>query len=214
MIRFKIGDLLEAQDIDVLFHVCNLKHKFGAGIAKDIKQRWPEAWKADLRTPSDDPTKLGTYSVAQIHNPISRLRYVVNLYAMTGLGRHKRQLSYDRLVECFELFIKNNKNKKCTIGMPWKIGCWNAGGNWNIVHEIIVSVFEKSNMDVFIYQRLEDHLAERSMREDLLGNVEKEMGNCVFCGSCGKNLVKDVNHICKSCAKIYELETGCYSEEV
>ena len=60
------GNLLtlpEAGRFDVVVHGCNCRHTMGAGIAKQIRERWPEAWHADQRV--KDP-KLGGISIAVI----------------------------------------------------------------------------------------------------------------------------------------------------
>lgn len=47
MITTKTGDLLKAQDVDVIVHRANLFHTFGGGIARFIGKIWPEAYEAD-----------------------------------------------------------------------------------------------------------------------------------------------------------------------
>lgn len=63
------GDLLNfALDgrFDVIAHGCNCQCAMGKGIALSIKQQFPEAYDADLRTPKGDRAKLGTISTAKI----------------------------------------------------------------------------------------------------------------------------------------------------
>lgn len=158
MITEKYGDLLNAGDVDVIFHCCNLFHSFGAGIALQIKKKFPEALEADKATIYGDREKLGTYSVGMINKPKSRIKYVYNIYAMTGLGTTKRQLSYDALVKALE----NTRNEVeelfektgvlYTIGMPHGMGSCLAGGDWAIVRTIIESIFGDSEIDVKIYK--------------------------------------------------------------
>ena len=63
------GDLIAlAQDghFDVIVHGCNCQCTMGAGIAKAIKEAFPEALEADKGTTKGDRNKLGTLSTASI----------------------------------------------------------------------------------------------------------------------------------------------------
>src|SRR3954468_4340825 len=76
------GDLLQfalAGRFDVIVHGCNCQCAMGKGIALSIKQQFPEAYEADLRTPKGDRAKLGSISTAEIHRPPAHFT-VVNAY--------------------------------------------------------------------------------------------------------------------------------------
>jgi O-acetyl-ADP-ribose deacetylase (regulator of RNase III) len=62
------GDLIELAidgEFDLIIHGCNCFCTMGAGIAKTIKQKFPEAYKADLETEKGDKSKLGEISWAK-----------------------------------------------------------------------------------------------------------------------------------------------------
>ncbi|MEN8258621.1 MAG: hypothetical protein ABFS09_12235 [Thermodesulfobacteriota bacterium] len=64
------GNLIElAQDnyVDVIIHGGNCFCTMGAGIAKAIKDVFPDACEADLAPQEGDRNKLGTLSGAQIN---------------------------------------------------------------------------------------------------------------------------------------------------
>jgi len=72
------GNLLQlalAGRFDVIIHGCNCQCTMGAGIAKQIKAQFPEAYKADLRTVKGAEEKLGP----------------VNTYAITATADVNRQ---------------------------------------------------------------------------------------------------------------------------
>ena len=59
------GDLVQlalAGKFDVIVHGCNCMCTMGAGIAKQIKQKFPEAYRVDCQTKKGDRSKLGTIS--------------------------------------------------------------------------------------------------------------------------------------------------------
>ena len=62
------GDLVKLAikgEFDLIIHGCNCFCTMGAGIAKTIKQKFPEAYEADLKTEKGDKAKLGTISWAK-----------------------------------------------------------------------------------------------------------------------------------------------------
>lgn len=140
MITEKNGNLLEANDIDVAIHQSNLFHTFGAGIALQIKNKYPEAFEADLATQYGDKNKLGTYSYAFIQKANI---YIVNVYSQDGFAQpNKPATDYEAFKKAL-IKIKNDFADKI-IGIPYGIGCGLAGGDWVKVYQIIESVFGNS----------------------------------------------------------------------
>ena len=49
--------------LDGFIHSCNCFHTFGAGIALQIKRKYPELYEADAKHgPAGDRNRLGTFS--------------------------------------------------------------------------------------------------------------------------------------------------------
>lgn len=72
-------DLAKNGDFDVIIHGCNCFCTMGAGIAKVIKQEFPEAYLPDLQTEVGSREILGSYSLASItRNDINFI--IVNAY--------------------------------------------------------------------------------------------------------------------------------------
>ncbi len=149
-IYYRIGDLLEQKDINIILNINNLFHTFGAGIALAIKNKYPEAYKADLKTIYGDKSKLGTFSWVKTQDD----KTICNLYAMKDLGAQKRQLDYEAFYTCLEKIkelIDGSINKdKYVVGIPYKIGAALAGGDWEVIKSMINSVFGDSNIKVVI----------------------------------------------------------------
>lgn len=133
MIKYIKGDLVrDADQFDVIAHCCNCFHSMGAGIAPQIKAKFPEAFAADCATPKGDIEKLGTISYTTSGKPI-----VVNLYGQydyTGRRSGKMDLDYDALRKA--LVLMKDKFSGKTMAMP-KIGAGLAGGDWNKIEAII-----------------------------------------------------------------------------
>lgn len=139
-------------DIDILIQSCNCQTIFGSGIAKSIREKYPEVYEADLKTKKADVNKLGTFSYAKIKNP-ARLKYIFNLYGQFDFGGAKRNTSYDAFADGLEKireFLLEKKAEKMVLGMPWKIGSDRGGASWPVIEAIIYDVFEESPFKVLI----------------------------------------------------------------
>eukprot|EP00727_Mastigamoeba_balamuthi_P003149 m51a1_g12831 hypothetical protein (199) ;mRNA; r:24-738 len=124
------GDLLSS-DCDVIIHCCNCFHTMGAGIARSIRGRFPEAYDADRQTPRGDARKLGHYSAALCGGPGGVT--VVNLYGQFDWGRPTfRRLCYAALriglARLLEALGRQGVLHRAVIGTYW-LGCSNAGGD-------------------------------------------------------------------------------------
>jgi O-acetyl-ADP-ribose deacetylase (regulator of RNase III) len=141
------GDIF-AGGPEVLIHQANCYHTMASGIAKEIRERFPEAYAADLLTPKDSLDKLGTYSAAAVTGPAlavdgseKRLRYIVNLYSQYGHKDGNRKTSYDAMFEGLMRIRDDARFSGLEFGVPYKIGCGLGGGNWNVVLAILRAVF-------------------------------------------------------------------------
>lgn len=132
-----IGNLITlAQQgrFDVIIHGCNCFCTMGAGIAKGIKQVFPEAYTADLATTKGDQTKLGTYSSAVITTERQALT-VVNAYTQFNWRKGKTMnADYEAIRAVFRAIKRDFTGKR--IGYP-AIGAGLAGGDWEVISQII-----------------------------------------------------------------------------
>jgi len=127
------GDLIELTkqgNFDVIVHGCNCFNTMGAGIAKSIKNAWPKAYNVDRSTVKGDRKKLGTYSECHEKNII-----ILNAYTQYYFGSSRgKNVDYMAIRNVFRRINQNFKGM--IIGIP-KIGAGLAGGNWEIIENII-----------------------------------------------------------------------------
>ena len=132
------GDLIKAfkndKTICAIVHGCNCFNTMGAGIALPIKQNFPAAYAADLKTEKGDIDKLGNYTFAQTEYGI-----VINAYTQYDYNGKPGTINcdYAAIMRVFEKINADFKGKK--IAIP-KIGCGLAGGDWKEVSRIINEV--------------------------------------------------------------------------
>ena len=139
------GDLIKLAkqgEFDIIAHGCNCFNTMGAGIAKQIKEEFKDAWIADQHTISGDINKLGTFTRVYYE---SKKLWVYNCYTQYRYGTDKIYLDYEALTLCMRKI--NHMNTIGRIGMP-KIGCGLAGGDWNIVKKIMEKELELMNITI------------------------------------------------------------------
>jgi len=133
-VRGDLLDLAEAGEFDVIVQGCNCHHRMGAGLARGIRERFPEAFGADLGTPMSQRSKLGTFSSAIIKRGMVRF-VVVNAYTQfdyTG----PNPVDYGAISSCFRRIKREFAGKR--IGIP-RIGAGLAGGDWERIKDLILA---------------------------------------------------------------------------
>lgn len=146
------GNLVEMADngeFDIIIHGCNCFCTMGAGIAKAIRDRWPEAYTADKATKKGDKGKLGSMSLALVENRVNRKLLIVNLYTQYRFGRDKCHFEYDPFRYGLRLLRRNIWDHQ-RVGMPM-IGAGLAGGDWKRIRQIIEEEFDGVNYTVVLY---------------------------------------------------------------
>jgi len=133
ILRGDLVDYAATGRFDVIIHGCNCFHTMGAGIAKLIASQFPEALIADKETSHGDISKLGSYSTAKVLRGATKFT-IVNAYTQHQWRGRGRKVSYDAIQSCFEKI--STEFKEARIGYP-QIGAGLAGGDWDIISDII-----------------------------------------------------------------------------
>lgn len=120
------GDLLalgKANEFDIIVHGCNCFNIMGAGVAKQIKDQFPDAYQADQETLHGDRNKLGCYTIG-----MSGRLVIINAYTQyyTASNHGEDVFEYNS----FQIILDKLANRfgKYRIGLPM-IGMGLAGGD-------------------------------------------------------------------------------------
>ena len=136
--KIRRGDLITlalANVYDVIVQGCNCFNTMGAGFARQIRNVFPEAYEADLRTKRGDKNKLGTFSSASVVRGNHGIT-IINAYTQYRYGSDTPDVDYAAIDSVFKALRTEYEGKNMRIGYP-KIGCGLAGGDWSIVSNII-----------------------------------------------------------------------------
>ncbi|WP_324282644.1 hypothetical protein VKI22_03590 [Cyanobacterium aponinum UTEX 3221] len=128
----------------IIVHQVNCKKVMGAGLAKQLSEKFPQIRKKYL---AKENWNLGDTQFVKIHNEL----FVCNLAGQFDYGR-KRKLYTDygalqigfKKVNLFAL--KNNLD----IFLPYFLGCGLARGHWDIVYSLIDYYLNSPSYDCFI----------------------------------------------------------------
>lgn len=167
MIKYVTADMLDfSNDIpDVIIHQTNCEGRMDGGIAKTIKEKFPQVYVSYLeflarKRFNGENDLLGAVSWANVMIGDNCVKFV-NVYAQYGCSEGDAMLregklsidgrftSYDALHDGLTAVMRSiviplaeKKNRPLNIWMPAKIGCVKGGGNLAIVTAIIKSVFD------------------------------------------------------------------------
>jgi hypothetical protein len=123
-----IGNLLEIEH-GILGHQTNLYHTMGHGIARQIAMKWP---KVELEY-IDYDGELGDCQLVQVKPGL----LVANLFGQDGIGRNCRKTHYGALSLALTRLGRHSGDLDLPVFLPWKMSSDLAGGNWDIVSELI-----------------------------------------------------------------------------
>lgn len=140
-IIYKTGDLLESEE-QIIVHQVNAQGVMASGIAKAIREKYPEVYDDYKRHEQENGLELADVIITECYDG----RYVFSIVGQKNYGRDGIQYtSNDALGHAF---IKINKafqerfettGVKLRFGMP-KIGCGLGGGDWKLISRILEMV--------------------------------------------------------------------------
>ena len=149
-IIYKNGNLLDATT-DVIAHQVNCQGVMGSGVAKQIKDKWPNVFD-EYEEYCADPWShqiIGSCLLVTINN-----QYVANLFGQAKYGRDgKRYTDYEALYESLERLVAQmiGINKK-SVAFPYKMSSDRGGADWNVVLAMIESVFKNTDITIEIWK--------------------------------------------------------------
>ena len=160
MIEGNLIDKLFEKQCDAIAHCCNCKGVMGSGIALEIKNRIPSAYRAYKEYESLHHLKLGTVSsVDPVYHLLGQPDFiyqehqVYNMHAQADYGYGKRQVDYEALYQCLgQVKAAMDKRQQKILGVPYKMACDHAGGDWHIVNAMLETLFQPERLLIVKYE--------------------------------------------------------------
>ena len=141
------ANLLE-YPLDGFMHQANCMHVMGGGIALQIKNKYPELYKADImHGHKGDRARLGKFSTIKCHDD----KQGYNMYGQYNLGTWARQTNYEAVYNAL-VSIRDHAedNNVIKLGLPNGMGCVLGGGSWRVIRAIIDDIFDNWVNELYI----------------------------------------------------------------
>lgn len=158
MIKVVEGDLVNSK-YDIFCHQVNCRGAMGSGIAKQIRDKYPEVYDR-YRKAIDSFRSFGEKPLGHVVAvPTHDNRFCVNLFAQDGYGRDKQYTDYNAFNKCLEELAMElgTADPNYVVAFPYGIGCGLAGGDWHVIslllknfaasikQEVVVVKWQKQN---------------------------------------------------------------------
>lgn len=132
------GDLLST-DVKIRCHQVNCKGVMGSGIAKQVKDKYPEAYEQyKVLCDQFGSSLLGHTQFVACHDGT----VIANLFAQDGYGGPEPQTNLSAMDECLSQVATFAFRTGASVGFPKLLGCGLGGGNWDDVGKLIASYFD------------------------------------------------------------------------
>jgi len=144
-IEYVKGNLLQTE-VKHIIHGCNSHGIMGSGVAKSIRDKYPDAYKDYNNAYNSYGLELGDVIVSVqddgkvIHNAITQRDY--------GRNSSRVYVSYWAIAEVFR---KINQWGTKEVALP-KIGAGLANGDWNVISAIIENTLIDTKPYVYILE--------------------------------------------------------------
>lgn len=170
MIKTINGNIFNS-NANFIVHQVNCQGVMGSGIALQVAENYPHVEKEYLKylrhcdkngieplgTVQYVPTEVWAMTMTDTmkNNNIidydTNYQYIVNLFGQDTYGEGL-QTDLNAMNKAFIDIREKANSIGATVAIPYKIGSYRGGANWNDVYNIIKNVFEKSNVNVEIWR--------------------------------------------------------------
>jgi len=144
------GDLLKSK-VPIILHQVNYKGAMNSGIAKQIREAFPEVYSSYKYYCQVQIDLLGR-AFATIIDPKhkSNIQVVINIFSQEDYGYDNKCYTDYKALEKALYQVKQYSFPQ--IALPYKMGCCRGGGDWDKVYSIIEKVFKDTDTEIFIYE--------------------------------------------------------------
>ena len=143
MIKYVDCDIFD-MNVDIIGHQVNLHGIMSGGIAREIKERFPDVYEEYREICLSESGLLGKMHLtyAYVGGYMESELMIANLFGQDESVGQRVLTNYSALASSLELLHQwASMLDKKTIALPYGLGCGIAGGDWNIVSKIIEDEF-------------------------------------------------------------------------
>lgn len=130
-----IGNLVTG-NYDIFCHQVNCMGVMGAGIARQIRFRYPEVYSSYIEKCKNDSNLLGKIQCIAT----SDKRTCVNFFSQMGYGIGRVYTDYEAFRLCLshlKTYLDTYVPQDKIVAFPYGIGCGLAGGSWTVISKLL-----------------------------------------------------------------------------
>ena len=133
-------DLAEAGEFEIVIQGCNCFNAMGGGIAKEIRERYPNVAQVDAETVKGDYNKLGNYTKGIVNINDDHAFIVINAYTQFNMSTGEDVFEYVAFELILQKMVRLYGNYR--FGLPY-IGMGLAKGNTKVITAMIENFAEQ-----------------------------------------------------------------------
>lgn len=159
--------LFEKGMFHCIAHQANCYNTMGAGIAKTIKQKYPEVYEADVNfSKPKGKARLGKYSYAKTTNGI-----IANFYGQLHWRKKpdgSPNTDVGALQSALQSFVEEVliTDEVVLLGLPMFIGAGLGGGDWGEIEDAILEVDQSfPTLEIVLVSLLDEATSKTKSRE-------------------------------------------------
>ena len=146
MIRHIKCDIFES-GADVILHQVNCQGAMNSGVAKQVREKYPvvyEEYKILCDKHKNNPSEMLGFT----QGVMTEIGYIFNIFAQENFGYDGEcYTNYDALKMSLSQLVSYVPTWR-VIAIPYLMGCYRGGGDWNVVYSMIEEIFK--DYDVLI----------------------------------------------------------------
>lgn len=156
MIKVIHGNLFDTK-APIIAHQVNCQGKMGTGVARQVKEKYPEVFKSYEFACAGDENLLGKCLLFDKEGNIPTQEntleypYIANLFAQENYGYDGKQYTDVRAfnMACIGLYTAASMLDIDTIAMPYMIGCVRGGASWREIYMILETIFKDIDIELW-----------------------------------------------------------------
>ena len=153
MIEYIKGDILNVTE-GIIVQQVNCKGVMGAGLAKQIRDKWPSVYDRYLDKVYYSPKNedlLGT----TVWNKVDTNLFVASIFGQYDYGHGTKFTIYPALFKGLDYVFGMAEIDQIPVYIPKGLGCGLAGGNWDFVEAYIkdLDYMFKNNISITVVEK-------------------------------------------------------------
>lgn len=153
MVKYIKGDILNVTE-GIIVQQVNCKGVMGAGLAKQIRDKWPSVYNRYLDKVYYSPKNEDLLGMT-VWNKVDTNLFVASIFGQYDYGHGTKFTIYPALFKGLDYVFGMAETDQIPVHIPKGLGCGLAGGNWDFVEAYI------QDLDLFFDKEIKIIIVEK-----------------------------------------------------